>query len=64
MAANDETYRFPCIDVLGGNCWLYILYRPSSQEIFKLEKREQTQTGHEIADGLEAWTRPAVSLSL
>ncbi len=57
----DEYYRYPSKDLSWGKIWCYILYRPSTQEIFEMVDRDQKVTGHEIANGLETWTRPAVN---
>ena len=60
MAAGDEYYRCP----FEGEDLRNFLYRPSTQaRDFEMSVWDQKETGHEIADGLEAWTRPAVNKS-
>ena len=69
MAAGDEYYRYPCdipSDIIGDQLngdkyYRFVLYRPSTFEIFEMAFRDQKDSGHMSADGLEAWTRPAVS---
>jgi len=67
MAADDEYYRYASdtggTRSAGESFWRFILYRPSTGEIFEMKYQEQQKSGHLIADGLEAWTRPAVRMS-
>jgi hypothetical protein len=68
MSACDEYYRCPTdadegtdYQLLEGMYWDFIIHRPSTGEIFLMKYREKSDTGHTFADGLEAWTRPAVN---
>ena len=67
MLAGDHYYRCESdadegteYQLLNGMYWDFVLHRPSTDEIFLMKYREKTDTGHTFADGLEAWTRPAV----
>ena len=62
MTSADEYYGFPpkpegpeLYEDVG-----YILYRPHTNQIFKFTLENRADFGHEIADGLEAWTKPVV----
>ena len=56
----DEFYRIDDGDLNQGE-ETFVIVRLGSDELFFAVPEKNTDSGHELADSIESWTKPAVS---